>query len=61
MRMSGQDVMEHHKNGLVRSARYLEQVKSATPNGEYPFFKDAIEKILEYGVTIEQEAFLSTK
>ena len=28
-------------------------------NGKYWLFKDAIEKILSYGVTIEQEVFLN--
>lgn len=59
MRMSGQDVTDHRANGLVRSAPYLEQVKSALLNQEYSIFKDAMEKILAYGVTIEQEDFLS--
>lgn len=27
----------------------------------HPIFEDAMERILEYGVTIEQESFLSTK
>ena len=61
MRMSGQDVTAHHMNGLVRSLKYLEKVKAALVNQEYPIFEDAMERILEYGVTIEQESFLSTK
>lgn len=61
LRMSGQDVMEHRKNGLVRSAGYLERVQSALQNREHPRFQDALEKILAYGVTIEQEVFLSAK
>lgn len=61
MRMSGQDVTAHHMNGLVRSLKYLEKIKAALVNQEYPIFEDAMERILEYGVTIEQESFLSTK
>ena len=61
MRMSGQDVTAHHMNGLVRSTKYLEKIKAALVNQEYPVFEDAMERILEYGVTIEQESFLSTK
>ena len=61
MRMSGQDVTAHHMNGLVRSTKYLEKIKAGLVNQEYPIFEDAMERILEYGVTIEQESFLSTK
>ena len=35
--------------------------KAALVNQEYPIFEDAMERILEHGVTIEQESFLSTK
>lgn len=59
MRMSGQDVEDHHTNGLVRSPKYLEQVKSTLENHEYPAFENAMERILAYGVTVEQEDFLS--
>lgn len=61
MRMSGQDVTDHRTNGLARSAGYLQKVKSAAQSGEYPAFGDAMERILAYGVTIEQEDFLSGK
>ena len=60
MRMSGQDVTDHHTNGLVRSSKYLEQIKAALVNREYPIFEDAMERILEYGVTIEQEDLLQS-
>lgn len=59
MRMSGQDVEDHHTNGLVRSPKYLGQVKAALENHEYPAFGNAMERILAYGVTVEQEDFLS--
>lgn len=60
LRMSGSDVEKYHANGLTRSAPYLDHLKSALAHQEYPLFTEAIEEILKYGVTIEQEAFLST-
>ena len=60
MRLSGQDVTAHHMNGLVRSTKYLEKIKAALVNQEYPIFEDAMERILEYGVTIEQEDLLQS-
>ena len=59
MRMSGDDVVAYHCSGLKRPAAYLEQVRAATDCGKYPRFRSAMEKILEYGVTIEQEVFLT--
>lgn len=59
MRMSGNDVREHHKNGLERSTGYMEIVKATLKSQEYALFEDAILEILKYGVTIEQEVFLS--
>lgn len=59
MRMSGNDVREHHKNGLERSTGYMEIVKATLKSQEYALFEDAISEILKYGVTIEQEVFLS--
>lgn len=59
MRMSADDVSKYYYNGLPRSASYLDRLRTALQNGEYPLFTDAIDKILEYGVTIEQEVFLS--
>lgn len=60
LRMSGSDVEKYHANGLTRSAPYLDHLKSALAHQEYPLFTEAIEEILKYGVTIEQETFLST-
>ena len=59
MRMSGNDVRTHHKNGLERSKGYMEIVKATLKSQEYALFEDAILEILKYGVTIEQEVFLS--
>lgn len=60
LRMSGSDVDKYHATGLIRSAPYLDHLKSALADQEYPLFTEAIQEILKYGVTIEQEAFLST-
>lgn len=60
LRMSGSDVDKYHANGLIRSAPYLDHLKSALAHQEYPLFTEAIQEILKYGVTIEQEAFLLT-
>jgi hypothetical protein len=59
MRMSEEDVVAHHVNGLKRPEYYLDQVRAAVDCGKYPCFRTAMEKILEYGVTIEQETFLT--
>ena len=60
LRMSGSDVDKYHANGLVRSESYLDGLRSASAHQEYPLFTEAIQEILKYGVTIEQEAFLLT-
>lgn len=59
MRMSGEFVETFHQNGLVRTEHYLSKLQVDRQNGEYPLFEDAIEKILMYGATIEQESFLN--
>lgn len=59
MRMTGHDVRAHHKDGLERSKEYLERLEQARSSQAYPLFDDAIQEILHYGVTIEQEAFLA--
>lgn len=59
MRMSGEFVGAFRQNGLARSELYLSKLRTARQNGEYPLFEDAIEKILKYGITIEQEIFLT--
>ncbi len=59
MRMSGQDVTAHRKDGLKRPEAYLERLERAHADHTYPLFEDAIREILHYGVTIEQEAFLA--
>lgn len=59
MRMSAEDVTAHRKTGLVRSEHYLKTVRAALACDQYPLFHMAMKKILEYGVTIEQEVFLT--
>lgn len=59
MRMSGEFVDKFHEHGLVRSKEYLSTLKTDLNNGKHLLFKDAVEKILSFGVTIEQEAFLN--
>ena len=59
MRMSGKVVDEFHEHGLARPELYLSKLQTSALNGDYPLFEDAIEKILQYGVTIEQEVFLT--
>lgn len=59
MRMSSEFVDKFHEHGLVRSKGYLSALKTDLENGKYLLFKDAIEKILSFGITIEQEAFLN--
>lgn len=59
MRMSGEFVDKFHEHGLARSKEYLSALKTDLNNGKYLLFKDAIERILNFGVTIEQEAFLN--
>lgn len=58
MRMAGSFVEQYHKNGLKRSGQYLKKLKEERDSGKHLLFADAIDKILQYGVTIEQETFL---
>ena len=58
IRMSGTFVEQFHPHGLARSETYLSALRTDLENGKYVQFRNAIEKILEYGVTIEQEVFL---
>ena len=59
MRMSGELVDQFHEHGLMRSKEYLSELAADVKNGKYLLFRDAIEKILSYRVTIEQEVFLN--
>ena len=52
-------ILSYHEMGFPRSADYLEKLRVALEKAEYPLFENAIKRIIEYGVTIEQEVFLS--
>ena len=58
MRMSATEVEKYYQNGLARTEEYLCKLRASHFNHDGSCFKPAIEKIAEYGVTIEQEAFL---
>ena len=58
MRMEGRFVEQYHKNGLKRPEQYLKKLMEERNAGRHTLFVDAIDKILQYGVTIEQETFL---
>lgn len=58
LRMSGNQVERYRQSGLARNNSYLLRLEEALKKQEFPLFSAAIEKILEYGVTIEQEVFL---
>lgn len=59
MRMSEAEVERYHHNGLARAEEYLSKLRSSHFNLDGSQFKATIDKIVEYGITIEQEAFLS--
>lgn len=59
MRMSGDDVAVHCRDGLKRSEEYLARLRQSLSAGTYPMFEGTIREILARGVTIEQEAFLA--
>ena len=59
MRMSEAEVEKYHHNGLDRTEEYLCKLRTSHFSREDSQFKTAIDKITEYGVTIEQEAFLT--
>lgn len=60
MRMSEAEVEKYHHNGLARTEEYLCKLRTSHFNHADSQFKSAIEKIVEYRVTIEQETFLSS-
>jgi len=59
MRMSEAEVEKYHHNGLARTEEYLCKLRASHFNHDGSSFKSAIDKITEYGVTIEQEVFLA--
>ncbi len=61
MRMEASDVIKYASQGLARTEKYLKRIKDALENNEYPLFCDAMQAIINFGVTIEQEVFLSNQ
>ena len=59
MRMSSEDVEKYRWFGLARKSDYFDSLKALLNDDEYAVFKDSIQELLKYGVTIEQEVFLS--
>lgn len=58
MRMSEDDVREHYKNGLSRPDDYFDRLLYLLQNDSFPLFSGVIQLLIQYRVTIEQEAFL---
>ncbi len=56
--MGVEEVEKYRDLGLHREENYLKKVKLALEEEKFPVFQEVLEKILEYGVTIEQEVFL---
>ncbi len=59
MRMSADNIVKYQSTGLIRSKEYLDKLKESLEKNEFPLFKEAIQQILDSGVTIEQEIFLT--
>jgi len=57
MRMSAEIVEKYAQFGLSREPTYLERLKAAIEQNEFPLFEESIQTILHYGTTIEQEVF----
>jgi hypothetical protein len=58
MRMSMEDIIKFSSFGLPRDPSYLKRLETALTKQEFPIFEKAIQMLLKYGVTIEQEVFL---
>ncbi|MDR1539586.1 MAG: DUF2220 domain-containing protein [Clostridiales bacterium] len=58
-KMGPDDVRRWHASGLARKASYMGKLQSMLQDPQTLMFKDTIEALLHYGVTIEQEAMLS--
>ena len=58
MRMGRTEVEQYAQYGLRRPESYLETLREARDEGRYPLFREAMDAILQHGVTIEQEIFL---
>jgi len=60
-RMASTDIDRFADQGLKRDDKYLTRLRLAYENNDFPAFSEAIEQILFYGATIEQEAFLTNR
>ena len=58
-RMGAEEVVNFHSAGKERNGDYLAKLRACLNENKHPLFSDAIEQILKYGVTIEQEVFLT--
>ena len=58
-RMGVAELDQYAAYGLARNEQYLSKLQQS--QGKYPLFVKVIEKILQYGVTIEQEVFYQNK
>lgn len=58
MRMSENDVISHFSHGLSRTNDYLERLRNYQKDNPDSLFSGVINLLLQYQVTIEQEAFL---
>ena len=58
-RMGAEEVVKFHSAGKERNEDYLAQLRACRNENKYLLFSDAIDQILKYGVTIEQEVFLT--
>lgn len=58
MRMSEDDVRQHYKSGLSRPDDYFERLQDLLQNNSLPLFSGVIQLLIQYRVTVEQEAFL---
>lgn len=58
MRMSEDDVRQHYKSGLSRPDDYFDRLLYLLQSNSFPLFSGVIQLLIQYRVTIEQEAFL---
>lgn len=59
MRMGAEEVEKFQLTGKERNEDYLAQLNAYLKENKFPLFSKTIEQVLNYGVTIEQEVFLT--
>ena len=57
--MDRQSFEQYKAKGLPRNALYINKIAKLKESGRYAMFSDVIELIIENGVTVEQEAFIT--